>query len=1112
MRFLAICALVFAVSLTIVLLKFDEAFPEASIEFDVDRRESESVARDLLARLRIPQGARHAAEFSWDDQAKIFLERSVSEGERERLLDGEVELWFWRHRWFTPLSVEEVQVDIAPSGELVGFQRVIEESAPRSPLGGDGEAAARALIRSFGMGDEGWELASTATRQLPNRVDTTLTFESKSIRPAEGRYRIRVTFHGDQPGGFRQELDVPESWIRQYRELRSKNQAAGAVDTLFMALTVLAALVVFIARMRRGDVRIAPTLATGAVGAVLVGLTALNSFPSAMAGYDTDTSWAAFLTQQAVFAVVQGVGLGVMLMVLVGAGEPLYRERLPGQLSWEGVFRWKALRSRRLMSALVLGYTLVPAFMAYQVLFYLGARSFGAWSPADIPYDDILSSAIPWASVLFMGFFPAVSEEFLSRAFSLPFLERVLRSRWTAIVVAGFIWGFGHAAYPNQPFFIRGVEVGLAGIVAGWIFYRWGLIPLLVWHYTIDAVYTALLLFRSGNAYYVVSAGVASLGFLAPLAIGAILRLRSGRFEDDDDLTNAALGTAPPLPHPPPRPLPPLPPLIPLRPLLAGSALLVAAAATTLWLAAGPLPSDAVRYRIGKAEALRAAERHLASTGDDPASRNSVVLTSAGFRRWVDHDREDGGGPGPYAAAAAEEIVEKGGIKRLLEAQRQRVEAATWVARFFTPLRKEEIYVEVDGVSGAPVGRHLMLEETAPGASPAREDAVRSGEAELRRYGLDPARFELKEALPFRQPKRLDWLLHFEETAPVVDGVVRRASVRVSGGRVTQFAKTVKVPEPVERDRQKQTVVQTAILVLQIGAALVILSLIGAGFVAGARHHGFAWRPAAKWALVAAPLALASSATSIPLLAGGYDTSVAWTTWLVTSGTFLTVGIFAQLGAAFIALLLIFCCAPGWAGAVSREGFARCGRHAAAASLLAVSLLALLALAEEGLPVWLPAWFELPRLAVAGLIERPLPLVPALWRALLSALLIAGAAASVSMLARAEASKRRLVEIGLVASAALLMIDPSSRIRETAGSAVFALVAVALLWAVARFALGGNPLAWALAPLAAGLLAAGATLTGVGATPVAAQGWVLVAVAAAVLLASAIAPRRDPSS
>ena len=88
-----------------------------------------------------------------------------------------------------------------------------------------------------------------------------------------------------------------------------------------------------------------------------------------------------------------------------------------------------------------------------------------------------------------------------ARGVAVPFAAWAVLVGVGAIVVAALIWGFGHAGYPNQPWWIRGLEVGIAGIVFGLVFLRFGIVSVLICHFSVDALYTAIVLIRSPNLY-----------------------------------------------------------------------------------------------------------------------------------------------------------------------------------------------------------------------------------------------------------------------------------------------------------------------------------------------------------------------------------------------------------------------------------------------------------------------------------------------------------------------------------------------------------------------------------------------------------------------------------
>ena len=1099
--FIAACVAITIASALVIARWFAAAFPEASIDFRYDRVTSRAIAESVLrAQSLDTRGMKHAVAFESDDLARVFLERSLGLERANELMTSEVLVWYWRHRWFVPLQEEEYAVEIAPTGELVSFARTIPE-AQAMPLIDESaaRAASEAFLRRASVDPAQLELVTQSERQLPARTQRILTWESRSVRPAGAAYRYVITVDGGAVSSFARRLRVPDSWIRAYRDMRSKNEAAGRVDLIFMMITMIAALAVFISRLRRGNLQLRFLLVIGGITAILVAAVSLNSYPSALANFDTTSSYPAFVAGLIIQTVIGSVGSAMMLVVICGAGEVLYRQRLPQHLAVPRLWTRKALASKRVFESLILGYALVGLFIAYQVAFYVIAGRFGAWAPADLPYDDILNTAFPWAAVLFAGFFPSFSEEFLSRAFSIPFFERVLRSRIFAIVLAGFIWGFGHATYPQQPFYIRGLEVGLAGVLLGFLLYRYGLLSLLIWHYTVDAAYTSLLLFRSGNTYYIASAAMATLVFAIPLLVSIVLYVRNRGFAPDDDLTNAAM---PPVSQPTevvaeeaPFALPPA--MVPSRRQMIIAVVSVAVAA--LLIATRPdSVDDVVDYRIDDETAKATAAAHLRALRQ-PLPAKIAAIPVAGFRSWnAESPREEGGAPTDFDDIAATHLVRSGmSVERLSEIMRRDIHAATWMVRLFTPEVKTEYFVEVDSRTSRIVGYHKYADEGAPGDRLTRDAALAIAQRSFSRYGVDASGFTLREALSFQQPARLDWLFHFE--APLVADSARRVSVRVMGSEVTQFVSTVRIPDSVYRETEQQTLATTALLLLKIAGSVAGLALVIAGAIISVRHGGKAWKRAMRATAILAVIPIAAAFVGTDERLFRYNTSVAWETFQLNVVTDALRNVGLRLLGLFLAIAGVLSLMPHLTRYFSAEGRARLGRAAAVGAVSAIAILAIASELADRAASFFPQLARVSIVSIPGSLGAPLPAVMEVGQAILSTIVLSAAVALYA--ATVNSWPRRRVALAVTAAIAFcVMLDTSVMPREIPLMLLMTAAAAAVVLLIARYILGTNPLAWPATIFVASLLQSGAALVQNDRAALLLNGAALLILAAAVLL------------
>ena len=100
-RLLLGCAILTILCLAVGARFFYDAFPEATIDFDLTRGEAREQAASFLDGRGLDlDGYRHAVLFRFDGETKTFLERELGLEGASAVIDDPVRLWRWSNRWF----------------------------------------------------------------------------------------------------------------------------------------------------------------------------------------------------------------------------------------------------------------------------------------------------------------------------------------------------------------------------------------------------------------------------------------------------------------------------------------------------------------------------------------------------------------------------------------------------------------------------------------------------------------------------------------------------------------------------------------------------------------------------------------------------------------------------------------------------------------------------------------------------------------------------------------------------------------------------------------------------------------------------------------------------
>ena len=884
---------------------YDRAWPAASLNFRVDREQAFEAAETYLQRLGYDLSEYESARiFSRAGLPQVFLERTLGLAEANGLVRDWISIWSWQIRWFKPLQKEELRVGIDPGGRVTRFTHAILESDEGASLP---QEEARAVAESFltevqGFSLDDYEPIAASSVDRPARRDHTFTYRKRDwVVGEDGHYRLWVSVQGDRAGGFSEFLKVPETFAREYREIRSRAGLIFNVATAIAMALVIAMAVFLVRKYRRRELSWRVPVVVGVVTGALSYVGSLNGYPLSYFGYDTTQSYLSFILNFLFTGLFSAALIGVMIILFGTAGGAAARDVSGSNpLARLSPGRW---RSAALARVVLIGYGLAFAHLGYLTLFYvLGQEHLGVWAPAVVTeYSNTYSTWLPWIYPLLTGLVATTVEEFLFRLVAISLLLRWFGKTWLAVLLPGVLWAFLHANYAQEPIYIRGLELTVVGVVFGLVFLRFGIWTTVVSHYVYNCFLGTYPMMQSDSLYFKAS-GFLALAVICLPAIPAIWALVTGRRDPSDEPEETPSGgpaptepEAPPPPEPDRPETPSVPPVERKTPrdyLVSRKGLVTFAvlglAGWSAYFAFKPYRYGeyAREHLIPRAEAVEKAEE----------IREQLGLQLEGYRRTASFS--SGLGSGHFT-----HLLRKAGPERADTLAAEHSSSWNWYVRWFRPLEKEELTIGIDGQ-----GEFSYLSHAVPESQEGAELEIEKAEVMAREFLLrylerdvaDTTLYKRLEGRSFKRENRVDHSFVWERTDIKVEDGEFRVIASVHGDRIGLGYKAYKAPEEFLRELRERTAKSTVVDTLGTIAIFATLVLCVIHLLRAYRQGDVKWGLPLRLGLLVGLVALFEAFNELPVFYRGFDTSVALNTFLVKEVVDLAVKI---AGIAIIAFL-----------------------------------------------------------------------------------------------------------------------------------------------------------------------------------------------------------------
>ncbi len=364
---------------------FPHAFPMLDLDLTMDRKAAIQKAKELDKTFDLsPEGYREAAFFLSDGMTinYVQLEAGGVDECRQMMKDSLYSLYYWRVRHFKENEILEVSYLFSPTGKILGFDQQRPEDAPGAALETDSALViAQSSCVDWNVDLTQWKLVESSQEVRPSdRIDHFFVYERPDIKVGEAPYRLDLTISGDRLTEVDYDVKVPESFKRQYREMRSANETIADVARIFIVfLYVICGIGIGLFFIVRDRWLLWKKPMFWAIVVTFMSMLAqLNYLPLTWNWYDTAVSANGFITEQIVQAILGAILMGVILWLSFMAAESLSRRAFPNHPMMWRLWSKEVGASPDVLGLTVGGYWLVGIEIAFVLcIYFIGDKVLG---------------------------------------------------------------------------------------------------------------------------------------------------------------------------------------------------------------------------------------------------------------------------------------------------------------------------------------------------------------------------------------------------------------------------------------------------------------------------------------------------------------------------------------------------------------------------------------------------------------------------------------------------------------------------------------------------------------------------------------------------------------